>query len=100
MVKLSFFMEWNMKKNDLIKMTAKRCEMPEARTREVVKALIDVIGIALKDRETVTLNGLGRFYTTNYKARQIKSPQGNICDVPEHIAPRFKPSKKLKQIIG
>lgn len=88
-----------MNKKDFIKKTARACDMSEARTREVISAFTEIVSQELREGGTVKLDGFGKFYTTDYKGRQVKSPQGNLIQIKDRKSPRFKPSSKLKQQI-
>jgi|WetSurSiteA1Bulk_404760.scaffolds.fasta_scaffold295748_1 DNA-binding protein HU-alpha len=66
-----------------------------------LESLLSAITHALKEKDTVTLTGLGTFKVTHRKARTVKNIQtGKIMPVKAKHAPKFTPGKKLKDAIN
>lgn len=86
-----------MNKTELLKKTARACDMTEARAKDVVNALTDIILKELKAGGSVKLDGFGKFYTKDYKGRRIKDLKGEWIEIKDRKSPRFRPSGKLKQ---
>lgn len=85
-----------MNKVELIKQTASKCDTSEVRTREILNAFTEVITEALQNGEAVNFTGFGKFYMADYKAREIKSPEGELIKVKATKSPRFRASRTFK----
>ena len=87
-----------MNKTELVKYLAKRCDMSVSKSKLVVNNLLDLIVLALKRGEVITLAGFGRFWA-NYSKSCIKKVPNNLNKVlvPAKFVPKFKCSNALKR---
>lgn len=89
----------NMTKREFIKTIARDCHITEKQTREILNIMIQNITEAIKTGDAVTIDGFGKFYAASYKGRDLQTPQGKTLKTADGLTPKFKPSKKLKEII-
>ena len=65
-----------------------------------VESVLDAIKTGLVEDGKVALVGFGSFETVLRKARTCRNPQnGNTIEVPAKMAPKFKASKLLKEMV-
>lgn len=86
-----------MTQSELIKEIAHYCDMTESRVNDVISELKNQVTVNLMHNEAVYLDGLGKFYVTDYKERTITTPQKIQVKLDARKSPRFKPSRKLKK---
>ena len=79
-----------MNKTDLIKFLAKRCDLSLVKSRQVVENMLDLMVLALKRGEVITLKGFGKFWA-NYSKSCLKY-------VPNSLNKVLVPAKFLEQI--
>lgn len=64
----------------------------------IFEAILVVIQDALSHGESVTINGLGKFYLKHRRARKMKRPDnGEWVDVPEKYVPKVTPGFGLRE---
>lgn len=88
-----------MTRHEFIKRLAKNSRISEALSNEIINNLTQIIAQELIRGEAVNIRGFGKFYTTEYKGRDVISPQGEKIAIKGRISPRFKPSKNLKALL-
>ena len=87
-----------MNKTELVKYLAKRCDLPINKSRQVVDNFLDLIVLALKRGEIITLAGFGKFWANYSKSRIKQVPNSlNKVLVPAKFVPKFKCSSTLKR---
>lgn len=90
-----------MNKQQLIDELANQTDLPKSQIGRVLEALTETVTTALKDGREVTLHGLGKIARVERKARTVNSPlAGGKIQVPASQAPKFKPSKALKEALN
>lgn len=63
----------------------------------IFEAIIAVIGDAIAHGETISINGLGKFYLKHRPARRMKRPDnGQWVDLPERYVPKITPGFNLR----
>src|SRR5439155_627980 len=72
---------------------------PKAPTERAMRALLAGIRASLKHGDAVTLVGFGTFSVARRKPRTLKNPRTGQSVTVGGRAPRFKPSKELKQAV-
>jgi len=65
----------------------------------IIQELFDNIIQTLKMGDKVSLRGFGTFNTKIMNERTYTTIHNNICTVPEHRTPFFKPSKEFVLIV-
>lgn len=66
-----------------------------------VDAVLEAIKAGLAEDGKVTLVRFGTFSTVNRAARTARNPKtGEPVEVPAKVAPKFKPSKDLKELVN
>ncbi|MBV9249333.1 MAG: HU family DNA-binding protein [Acetobacteraceae bacterium] len=89
-----------MNKMDLIAAVADETDLPRTKAAEVVEAVFQVIGRALK-QEDVRLVGFGTFGTARRKAATGRNPRtGEEINIPASVSVKFKPGKGLKASVN
>lgn len=90
-----------MNKKMLLDAVATASSETVATVERVLRAFVDVTTDALYEDDEVRLPGFGTFKATTRKARKARNPHtGETIDVPEKRAPKFKPSKTLKDAMN
>jgi DNA-binding protein HU-beta len=88
-------------KQDLVSVVAETGELSKTKAGEVVDALFDAIGAALKEKEEVRLVGFGTFSISHRKAGKGRNPRtGEEIDIAATTTVRFKAGKNLKDGVG
>ena len=88
-----------MNKGDLINEVAKVVSTKKE-AQEAVDCVLSSITSAMKTGDTVTLVGFGTFKVMERKARKGRNPQtGEEIDIKASKAPKFTPSKALKEAV-
>jgi DNA-binding protein HU-beta len=84
---------------DLVVRMAAAAGWSRAATDRAMRAMLASIGSALEQGESVTLVGFGTFAAARRKPRTLTNPRPGRRVEGSGRAPRFKPSKELKQAI-
>ncbi|MDR0724151.1 MAG: HU family DNA-binding protein [Endomicrobium sp.] len=89
-----------MKKTDVIKQIADISGLAKGDVNKVIKALVKVIQISLKNGEILSLSGLGSFRVKSRKERLGRNPKtGEVIPIPPGKKVSFKPTTTLRKII-
>jgi nucleoid DNA-binding protein len=89
-----------MKKPDFIKQVADVSGLTQVDSNKVIKALVKVIQITLKNGGVISLSGLGSFRAKSRKARQGRNPKTReVILIPPGKKVSFKPTTTLRKII-
>jgi len=89
-----------MKKTTLIQEIAQRRGLPKKEVEIVIDCMLDTIVESIKEEEAVSFIGFGSFVPVKKNAREIFLPGADKkIKVDEKLGIRFKPSKKLKDIL-
>jgi DNA-binding protein HU-beta len=89
-----------MKKTTLIQEIAQTRGLPKKEVEIVIDCLLDTIVESIKEEEAVSFIGFGSFVPVRKKSREIYLPGAEKkIKVDEKLGIRFKPSKKLKEIL-
>lgn len=87
-------------KSEIIVRIAGATGWSKATSHRAVNAMLDGIKAALRRGEPVTLVGFGTFSATRRKPRTIRNPRtGRTVSARGGRAPRFRPSRELKQAV-
>lgn len=84
----------------LRKKLARETNLTQKESARILESLTDIIKTELVEGNAVTLMGFGRFYTTEYKRKLIKTPDGESFKVKPHQVIRFKPAKSFKEAVS
>lgn len=85
-----------MNKTDFTKLLAKNMDTSIAAADKTIKTVLDTIGEAIAQEDSLLFVGFGTFKTTISKARKVKTPRGTMVDVPKKRIVRFSPGAELK----
>lgn len=89
-----------MTKNQFINAVAAKLGRPKTETVEAIDAVFDTITKTMLDGDSVNITGFGIFRISHRKARQGINPRtGEKIQIPEKKAPKFRPSKNLKEAV-
>jgi DNA-binding protein HU-beta len=87
-----------MNTNEFIKTLAKRLEITQRETRELVRLLHETIAKNLEKHQSICLRGFGTFATRKTASRKSYNPAAKkYMILPPKIVPFFKPSDALKK---
>lgn len=89
-----------MNKKELIKLIAKKAELKQCDTENVINALFDTITSELGKGNRVKLFGFGSFMVRERAEHKGRNPQnGEIITIPKSKYPAFKPSKVMTDAV-
>lgn len=91
-----------MTRPDLRDKIAEKFGLSKKDAMEIVDTMLEEIKTAIKKGEKVTLVGFGTFQKRKQGPSKRKHPQDKtkIINVPARWVPRFKPSKKFKDMLN
>ncbi len=90
-----------MTKEEFVAKVASEVGLPKARVNEVLKSFVSNISTALKNGDKVTFIGFGSFQVAQRAARWGRNPQTKQRQrFPAVKVPKFRPSRKLRELIG
>ena len=85
-----------MNKTEFVKLLAKNMDTSAAAADKALKTVFDTIGEAIAQEDNLAFIGFGTFKTTISKAKKVRTPRGDMVDVPEKRIVRFSPGTELK----
>lgn len=90
-----------MNKENLVEEVLAKGQCPSKKAaQEAVEGLFDSIVKSLAKGEEVSIGGFGIFKVVQRKARMARNPRtGEKIQVAAQKAPRFRPSKNLKEAV-
>lgn len=86
-----------MNKSEFLKILATKMDTSVANADQNLKAVFEAIGDAISKDDMLTFIGFGTFKTSISKAKDVKTPKGDIVHVPEKRVVRFSPGSDLKE---
>lgn len=90
-----------MNKQELVAHIADEVGLSKAEAERALNAVIGGVTKTLAAGGTVALTGFGAFSVTKRAARVSRNPQtGEAIQVPESLAPKFKPGSNLKAAVA
>jgi DNA-binding protein HU-beta len=90
-----------MNKTDLINYVSDKTMTTEEDVSQIVNVLFKGIRIGLENNERVTINNFGSFFLLDRKERKALDPRNQeVIDVPAKIVIKFKPSKKIIDMVN
>ena len=86
-----------MNKSELVDSIAEKSGLNKTQATDALNAMMESIGEALEEGETVSLVGFGTFSVKDRKARTGRNPKtGEPLEIPASKVPGFKAGKGLK----
>ena len=90
-----------MNKATLIELMAKDTKLPKTACKNALESFIKGVETSLKKNKSVVLTGFGTFSVMKRKARVGVNPAtGKKMQIPARKVPKFKPGKKLRDLVG
>ncbi len=87
-------------KNDLIEIVAKKTNLTNKGTRDVIQTFLNTVQDSLKRGEKVVLTGFGTFSIRSRKSRIGRNPKtGAKITLAARKTPGFTPGKSFKRLI-
>ena len=86
-----------MNKADFVKLLAKNMDSSIANADKGLNIVFKTIGEAISQEDMLTFTGFGTFKASISKAKKIKTPKGDMVDVPEKRIVRFSVGSELKK---
>lgn len=87
-----------MNKNELLTKMSERSEKTKKDLGEMLEAFTEVIMEAVANGDKVQITDFGTFERIERKARTGRNPRTKEeIQIPETLAPKFKPSKNFKE---
>ena len=90
-----------MTKQDFVDRVAQKSGLSKRDAGKAVDAVLDSITDALKEGDSVTFTGFGKFSTAQRAERQGVNPRspGQKVTIPAATVPRFSPGSTLKSAV-
>ena len=89
-----------MNKAALIEHMAKETKLPKTVCKNALESVIKAVETSLKKGKSVVLTGFGTFTVMKTKERVgINPATGNKMKIAAKKVPKFKPGKKLKDLV-
>ena len=89
-----------MTKDEIVAKAAQDAEIPKVKAGKVLESVLDSIAGALAKGDKVSFVGFGTFSVSQRAARQGRNPATREpMEIPASKVPKFKPGKKLKEIV-
>lgn len=86
-----------MNKSELVDSIAEKSGLNKTQATDALNAMMESVGEALEEGETVSLVGFGTFSVKDRKARTGRNPKtGDPLEIPASKVPGFKAGKGLK----
>jgi DNA-binding protein HU-beta len=90
-----------MTKDELVAKVAEQSGLKKADVQKTLDSMIETIITTIKLGEKVNITNLGIFKIKEKKARVARNPKtGESIQVPAKKAPKFVPSKNLKEAVN
>jgi DNA-binding protein HU-beta len=90
-----------MNKKDMVTKVAEGMGVTKKEAALAVDTVLDVVSDALASGEKVSLAGFGVFETVKRNVRTCRNMQdGSQIEIPAKMAPRFRPSKGMKESVA
>ena len=90
-----------MTKDELVAKVADQSGLKKADVQKTLDSMIETIIATIKLGEKVNITNLGIFKIKEKKARVARNPKtGESIQVPAKKAPKFVPSKNLKEAVN
>ncbi len=90
-----------MNKGDMITLVAAKSGVSKKDSKEVVDALIELVGDVLKEGDALQIAGFGTFKVSERAARQGRNPKtGETIQISASRSPSFKAGKALKDKVN
>ncbi len=90
-----------MTKDELVAKVAEQSSLKKADVQKTLDSMIETIIATIKAGEKVNITNLGIFKVKDKKARVARNPKtGESIQVPAKKAPKFIPSKNLKEAVN
>ncbi len=87
-------------KNDLIEIVAKKTNLTNKATRDVIQTFLNTVQDSLKRGEKVVLTGFGTYSIRSRKSRVGRNPKtGAKITLAARKTPGFTPGKSFKRMI-
>jgi len=87
-------------KKELTEIVAKKANLTNKASKEVIRVILNTIRDSLKRNEKVVLTGFGTFSLRSRKPRKGRNPKtGATITIPARRAPGFTPGKSLKKAV-
>ena len=90
-----------MNKAELIECMAEDTKLSKTACKSAVESFINSIEKTMKNGDSVVLTGFGTFSVVSRKKRTgINPATGKKMEIPARKVPKFKPGKKLKDVVS
>jgi DNA-binding protein HU-beta len=90
-----------MKKAEFVASVAQKTSLSKKDVEIALNGILDTIGDALKDGDSVNFIGFGSFSTSVRSAREAKVPgTDKVVQIPETKVVKFKAGKNLKDSLN
>jgi DNA-binding protein HU-beta len=90
-----------MTKDELVAKVAEQSSLKKADVQKTLDSMIETIITTIKSGEKVNITNLGIFKVKDKNARVARNPKtGESIQVPAKKAPKFVPSKNLKEAVN
>ena len=90
-----------MTKQEFVDRVAQRSDLDKRQAAKAVDAFLETITDTLKQGDSISFTGFGKFSTAQRAARQGVNPRspGEKVDIPAATVPKFSAGSQLKQAL-
>ncbi len=88
-----------LKKEGLVKLIEEELGFPKNRSKELVESVLEIMKQSLEEGEEVKINGFGKFFLIDKKARNGRNPQTGedvIIEPRRVVSFKFSPQARAK----
>ncbi len=90
-----------MNKGEMITLVAAKSGVSKKDAKEVVDAMVELVGDVLKEGDSIQIAGFGTFKVSERAARQGRNPKtGETIEIAASRSPSFKAGKALKDKVN
>ena len=90
-----------MNKAALIEQMSNDTKLPKTACKECLESFVKSVEKALRRNQSVVITGFGTWGVMKRKARMgINPATGSKMTIPAKKVPKFKPGKRLKDLVG
>ena len=87
--------------SEIVDKLSKEFDITKSDLASILDAFVNVVVGYVSSGDVVRVKNLGTFDAAERAAREARNPQtGEVIQVPQRMAPRFRPAKSFKEAIS
>ncbi len=89
-----------MNKKEFLDVLATKLNTTKSNADKELTAVLDCIAEVMKDSDELRFVGFGTFKAKQTKAMKVRTPRGDMADVPAQRQVRFSVGKEFKDVVN